>query len=80
MLRLPLTKIWIEGRGEIDLGQSPAGYMNEHGHLYTYDGYIVNVKNDDKIKAYDEDGVAFDAESIEELIEEVDMLDAWEEV
>ena len=76
---LPITRVETN-RGVYDLGLDPFGYMTEDGFFYTYDGQIVDVKDDDTIKAWDEDSVDYDARNIKELIEEADMIDGWVEI
>ena len=79
MKALKLSKIEIDGE-MVDLGEDPTGFMTRKGDVYTYDNIYVMVRDEDKIKAFDEEGIPFEATSIRELIREANLLDAWGEM
>jgi len=74
-----ISKIKVNGITNY-LGENPSGIITEKGDVFTYDNIPVVFCQSEKITAYDEAGEPFDATSIEELIREIDMLDAWEEI
>jgi len=64
MKAIKLTRV-----NDIDLGTAPTGYLTKNGDIFTYDNKEVIIGLQEKATFYDEAGVAFEEETIAEILE-----------
>ena len=62
------TKIVRENGEIVELGESPTGVILLNGDVFTYDNTEIVIPLNEEIKIFDEEGIEFDENSIQELL------------